>query len=116
MKWLVCGGRDFNDCTFVKGVLDGIVHARGRPERVIHGGQRGVDTFAEEWAKGEKIHTNKVKPEWRRYGYAAGPIRNQKMLDDWKPDLVIAFPGGRGTADMVEKAKHTGVVVLEIAS
>jgi hypothetical protein len=41
---------------------------------------------------------------WKVYGRAAGPIRNMKMLLEGKPDLVVAFPGGIGTADMVKKA------------
>jgi hypothetical protein len=37
-------------------------------------------------------------------GRAAGPRRNQRMLEDFRPDLVVAFPGGRGTAYMVRRA------------
>lgn len=50
----------------------------------------------------------------RLEGKAAGPIRNQRMLDDGKPDRVLAFPGGRGTANMVKLAKAAGVPVHEI--
>lgn len=50
--------------------------------------------------------------EWEAHGKAAGPIRNAHMLSDFKPDLVVAFPGGRGTADMVKKAQDAGVTVL----
>jgi len=32
------------------------------------------------------------------------------------PDLVLAFPGGRGTADMVSRARKAGVRVVEIAT
>jgi hypothetical protein len=49
---------------------------------------------------------------WEKYGKPARPIRNQKMIDDHKPNLVIAFPGGRGTADMVFKARSAGIEVL----
>jgi hypothetical protein len=40
-----------------------------------------------------------IKADRKRYGNAAGPIRNQQMLD-WGPDLVVAFAGGTGTAGM----------------
>lgn len=50
----------------------------------------------------------------QKYGKSAGPIRNQTMLDDGKPDLVLAFPGGRGTADMVAKAEKHGIPVRRI--
>lgn len=51
--------------------------------------------------------------DWSKYGKAAGPMRNQKMLDEYKPDLVVALPGGRGTADMVSRARVAGVEVIE---
>lgn len=36
------------------------------------------------------------------------------MLDEGKPHLVVAFPGGRGTADMIDRARSAGVRVMEI--
>jgi hypothetical protein len=33
---------------------------------------------------------------------------------EYGPDLVVAFPGGRGTADMVRRAKAAGCEVLEV--
>ena len=50
--------------------------------------------------------------EWHRLGRKAGPIRNQRMLDEGKPDLVVAFPGGTGTAGMVALACKAGVRVI----
>ena len=52
--------------------------------------------------------------EWKKHGKAAGPIRNRKMLQDGKPDLVLAFPGGRGTANMVELATDAGIRVMHV--
>lgn len=51
---------------------------------------------------------------WSKYKKKAGPIRNQQMLDEGKPDLVVAFSGGTGTADMVHRAKVANVKVIEI--
>ena len=48
---------------------------------------------------------------WKKHGRAAGPIRNKQMLEEAKPDLVIAFPGGAGTANMVKQAREAGVKV-----
>lgn len=49
--------------------------------------------------------------DWKKHGKAAGPIRNQSMLTEHKPDLVIAFPLGesKGTRDMIRKAKAAGI-------
>ena len=44
----------------------------------------------------------------------AGPERNARMLAEGRPDLVVAFPGGTGTADMVRRAKAAGVRVVEV--
>ena len=52
------------------------------------------------------------KAKWEEHGNAAGPIRNRHMMT-WKPDAVIAFPGGSGTADMVSIARKAGIPVYE---
>ena len=50
--------------------------------------------------------------ELGRNGRKAGPIRNQQMLDEGRPSLVVAFPGGRGMADMVRRARNAGVEAI----
>jgi hypothetical protein len=52
--------------------------------------------------------------DWKAHGRAAGPIRNQRMIDEHRPELVVAAPGGRGTADMVRRARAAGIEVFEI--
>ena len=62
----------------------------------LHAGRAtGVDLAAKEWArKTPGLERYECKADWDRLGPAAGPIRNSRMLE-WKPDLVIAFPGQR---------------------
>lgn len=112
MRALVCGGRDYTDREMIWYHLDFF----GPPEitEVISGMARGADTIAAEWALRFKFPLHKFYADWERDGKAAGPIRNQRMLDEGKPDLVIAFPGGRGTADMVRRAEKAGVPVHKI--
>lgn len=113
MKVLVCGGRDYADKLALWCVLDGL----GPPEvsAIISGMARGADSFAAEWAERFGFALLKFPADWEAHGRAAGPIRNQRMLDEGKPDLVVAFPGGRGTADMVGRAKKAGIPVKEYA-
>lgn len=112
--WLICGGRDFTDSLGFADVMSSIVSAYGFPDRVIHGAARGADTLAGEWAKRHALNVTAFPADWNRDGRAAGPIRNQKMLTVGKPQIVIAFPGGRGTADMIRRAKNAGLTVIEV--
>jgi hypothetical protein len=112
---LVCGSRDCTDAEFVYRALDRLSRSV-MVDVVIEGDARGVDRMAGYWARKHKIDNWKFRAEWQRYGNAAGPIRNQRMLDVGKPDLVVAFPGGVGTADMVSRAKKTNVEIIAIPS
>jgi hypothetical protein len=51
--------------------------------------------------------------DWKRFGRAAGPMRNERMLKEGRPDLVIAFPGRTGTAGMKALAREAGVMIIE---
>ena len=91
--------------------LDALHTARG-VTAIISGCARGADTLGIEWAEARGMEVARFPADWETHGRAAGPIRNQQMLDDGKPDLVIAFPGGRGTADMVRRARAAGVELI----
>lgn len=106
---LVCGGRTYGDRARVWAVLDTL-----RPSCVIHGDARGADRLADEWAKTCGIPAYVFPADWERHGRMAGPIRNARMLRDGKPTVVIAFPGGRGTANMISQARLAGVKVIQI--
>ena len=106
---LICGGRDYNNrdymTTFLTSNLD-------EGDIVVHGGAPGADLLAGDIAGKVLGHETIVYPaEWAKYGKAAGPIRNQKMLDSHPIDEVIAFAGGRGTQDMVRRAQNAGIKI-----
>lgn len=121
---LVCGGRDYADAAKVDEVL-GTVLVRAamahlgvtdRPMRILHGDAAGADTLAKEWAEAngvEAVPFPVLLNEWRCYGKGAGPIRNARMVAQ-RPDLVVAFPGGAGTADCVRQAREAGIPVLTV--
>lgn len=110
LKVLVCGGRNFNDAMTLGSWLGGIHKSHGI-DLIIHGAAPGADFMAGKFAKWAGIPVKEYPADWRKNGKAAGPIRNAEMLKDSAPDLVIAFEGGKGTADMVERAKRAGVEV-----
>jgi len=111
MRVLVCGGRDYRDREAVSDALSAL---RNKISAVITGGAPGADSFAFDWAWENGFVVERYMADWKAHGRAAGPIRNQRMLDEGKPDLVLAFPGGRGTADMVQRAKAAGVEVQSL--
>ncbi len=113
MRVLVCGGRNYVDSSTVWGELDSL---RRKHEFlfVIQGGAHGADQIAREWCMSRKQGFLTVDAEWEAHGKAAGPIRNQKMIDLYNPALVLAFPGGRGTADMVRRATTAGIPVRQL--
>lgn len=112
MRVLVCGGRDFTNAAFVYRSLDRL-HDETPITEMIQGGAKGADYLANEWAKTKPIKRYVCKADWEKHGRAAGPMRNARMLE-WKPDVVVAFPGGRGTANMVSQARAAGVRVIEV--
>lgn len=112
MRALVCGGREFKDRFYLFTVLDQLKIRHGI-DSVIHGGARGADILAGEWAEEHNLPVAVYKADWNRWGSRAGLIRNQLMLDQGRPDIVVAFRGGAGTAHMVNIARKAGVPVSE---
>jgi predicted Rossmann-fold nucleotide-binding protein len=108
---IVCGGRDWNDVVLCNRTLDEINSAKGI-DLVATGGATGADSIANNWAQDKGIALAVFKPNWKVYGKAAGPIRNQWMLEFVRPDFVVAFQGGRGTDDMVTRARSAGVRII----
>lgn len=124
MRVLVCGGRDYGRSggpavaalaiDRVHSVLNKL-HREAGIDCIIEGGALGADRLAQDWAIGSGVSVETHEADWENQGSFAGPARNARMLAEGKPDLVIAFPGGRGTADMMRKARKAGVEVIEIA-
>lgn len=112
MRVLVCGGRDFWNYAAVYHALH-LLHAKRPITLIIEGDAQGADRLAREWAIANGIPFETEKAEWKKYGKAAGPIRNGVMLEKWKPDGVVAFPGDTGTADMCKQARAAGLKVWE---
>lgn len=108
MRLLICGGRNWSE-RFP--ILDALLELW--PVIVIEGGARGADRLAREAAEWCGIPVQTYPADWSHYGKAAGGIRNQRMLDEGRPDMVLACPDpeSRGTWDMVRRAEAAGVPV-----
>ena len=114
---LVCGSRDFSDRSLVDAKLDEVrKRLGGVPMRVISGAARGADTLAADWAARNNVPCDEYPADWDRYGRSAGYRRNEQMLTEGQPHLVVAFPQGesRGTRMMMDIAAKARVAVEEI--
>jgi hypothetical protein len=109
MKILIAGGRDFADKQFLEQYMSKYLEDA---TLVISGTAKGADRLGEKWAQANDIPVDRYPAQWSRYGGAAGPIRNQEMLDKGKPDLVVVFKGGTGSAHMAKIARKAGVKVM----
>ncbi len=122
---LVTGGRTYGEREgeFAR-LSDALqaLHIRHGVTCVVEGGAPGADTIARGWAglmrqrpTPTNIRSQTFRAEWDRLGAAAGPARNARMVS-WLaaqpgPTLVLACPGGRGTADCVRKARAANLTV-----
>lgn len=130
MRLLVCGGRAFGlaprgapalaeaqaerERAGLIWILDAEA-ARAPVVALAHGGAPGADSLAGAWAEARGLEVEVYEADWEAYGRSAGPRRNADMLRLFQPTLVVAFPGGRGTADMARRAEAAGVTVLRVS-
>lgn len=115
MRVLVCGGRTFDNRKAVVRALSAL-NIETPIACVIEGGARGADYLGRIVAEGMGLPVFECRANWTRYGKRAGPVRNQWMLEHGKPDVVLAFPGGPGTLDMIVRAESAGVRVIRAGS
>ena len=122
LRLLICGGRDYNNWAEFNRCVDNFLEERGHLEpeyqmpvdvKIIHGNAKGADSLADQYAVVNWTGLEVYPAKWEEHGKAAGIIRNKQMLDEGKPDVVLAFPGGRGTAHMKRIARERGIEVVE---
>lgn len=111
MRALVTGDREWTDWDLIHQVLSRLPAGTV----VIHGGALGADLLAGSVAQELGFEELEFRADWRRFGKAAGFLRNQRMLTIGQPDIVLAFHHdlgrSKGTADMVRRARKAGVPV-----
>lgn len=110
MRVLVTGGRDYSDYLALKTAMDMLPN---KPSVVIHGNARGADALADRWALESGVFVLRMPALWDAQGKSAGIRRNAAMISLAFPEYCVAFPGGRGTAGMVELRRKAGIPVWE---
>lgn len=123
MRLLVCGSRhlpiDARD--WLAGWMRKVAALCGEPagrgvrhDTLIHGGAQGADLLAAIVAQSVlNWPTEEYAADWDAHGRRAGPMRNQEMIDEGKPDAVLAvlqegYPC-RGTHDMIRRTMAAGI-------
>jgi hypothetical protein len=95
---VVCGPRNWDRPFYVFLVVAGLKIHYGSKITIVHGAARGVDTMAGEAAKRLGLDVDSHPADWKRWGKAAGMIRNRTMLDS-NIDMVVGIGNGKGTND-----------------
>jgi hypothetical protein len=110
MKVLVTGDREWTDRDMIRRALS--QYPAGTV--LIHGAARGADSLADSVGKELGFVIDAKPADWKRLGRAAGPIRNQEMVNQ-APDVVHAFHdyigASRGTRDCLERADRLGIPI-----
>lgn len=107
MKVAVIGSRGFNDYDLVKETLK-----HHTITLLVSGGAKGADSLGERYANENNIETLIFKPDWKKHGPAAGPLRNTDIVNN--ADTIIAFWDGesKGTKDSITKAEKLGKNII----
>lgn len=111
---LICGGRNFTNEQQLHAALDNIHAIYGNRLRILHGAARGADLMAQEWAQKKQVVYIGVPAEWNNLGRFAGTTRNTRMLQEFAPDMVVAFKGNAGTRHMIKIALDAKVDVWTV--
>lgn len=127
MRVAVTGGREYSNYDFIAKTL-GLLHkgTSGPITLLIEGASdltskelagTGADYWAHRWAMWTGVPNARMPAAWAHFKdraakNPAGPIRNGWILDTQNPHLLVAFPGGYGTADMIRQAEHRRIQVM----
>lgn len=114
MRILVTGGRNYHEDEVVFAALKAVRNIHHGSVTLIVGDASGADLYARRSGYGYGWNVRVFQADWETHGKAAGPIRNQQMIDDGQPHLCFAFPGGAGTNDCVKRCRAAGIPVMSI--
>jgi predicted Rossmann-fold nucleotide-binding protein len=128
MLVVVTGGRNYANMQMITDVLD-FVHRAEPITGLINGLANGADSLCRKWAVNNNVTPMDFPAKWEdihvmgavirnrrdgtKYNVVAGFQRNQAMVDAGA-QMVVAFPGGNGTADMMARCEKAKLLLLQI--
>lgn len=114
MRVLITGDRHWKNMKVIENELKKLPS----DTTIIHGDAPGADTIGAFVAERLGLKVKPFPAEWHIYKRGAGPVRNQKMLDEGKPDFILAFhdniKDSKGTKNMINKGVNAGIKIILI--
>lgn len=82
MKLLITGSRKFDNSIGIMEAIKQVENLQGQKiTMLLHGGAKGADTLAENWAKENGIKTKVLKPDYEKHLPKQAPlIRNIELV------------------------------------
>lgn len=106
---VIAGSRDFGDYSLLEETLDQLLEDETESVELVSGHAKGADLLAERYAEENEVPIHVIKPDWKKYGRAAGPIRNRQILEYAREatPLVVAFWDGKskGTKNTIDTSR-----------
>lgn len=116
-RLIIAGSRDLScklHCVIVAQAAERFVGQHWRPDFVISGACKGADTLGEHWADTMGIAVKRYPAEWSKLGSAAGPIRNQLMVDVSDGLVVVRGRKSCGSHDVLTRAQRKGIPIVDV--
>lgn len=113
MRILITGSRDWDDVPAIYRALEEATRGISYHKvTIVHGQSGNADWIANDWAAEREIDVERHRARWDLYGRAAGPIRNNEMVDSGA-DICLAFikNNSRGTTQCAAYAEACGIPV-----
>jgi hypothetical protein len=110
----ITGGRDYEiqDVDILWSATElGLLDVPKDQIEFIHGDSKGVDRYMGRILTANGFKVTPIPADWKAFGICAGPLRNRMLAQ--KCDLCLAFPGGKGTQNMVNTCRGLGKEVRE---
>ena len=117
-KLLVCGSRTINNSEWVFSEIEKYISESNLQYSDIHiieGEASGVDKISKQFAQSKNISVIEMPADWKAYGRAAGPIRNEQMVRLCDQCLILWDGKSRGTKndiDLCDKYNKSNKIVI----
>ena len=119
---LICGGRHFDNYKLLESIVINYLiqhEIKDKNIEIISGHCPGADLLGEKYSKEHNTALKIFPAQWKRYGKAAGPLRNKEMIEylsSFDNKLVIAFigPNSKGTRNTIALARKLKIDVIEV--